>query len=295
MPLGIRPTVDFVFKLLFGSVQNKDLLIHLLNAVLTPEHLIVDVEILNPYNEKDFEDDKLSIVDIKARDSLGAWYAIEIQTSMPSGLGNRLAFYTSELYAGQMREGDSYGDLRPAISICFLTESLFRDAPEGHLRFSLCDPVQNVSLGDQLQVHLIELSKYHIEEADLEHAEWLERWVYFLSDSANHDGDELRRLLPDSMFQKATEILEMIARNPELRLLYDDRAKEAKDRFSEIKDARAEGERIGKAEGERIGRIRTLEELLGLPISDQDSLSQLALSDLDKLAADLKQKLCDRI
>ncbi len=37
MPLGIRPTVDFVFKLLFGSLENTDLLIHLLNAVLKPE------------------------------------------------------------------------------------------------------------------------------------------------------------------------------------------------------------------------------------------------------------------
>jgi len=29
MPLGIRPTVDFVFKLLFGNPKNVDLLIHL--------------------------------------------------------------------------------------------------------------------------------------------------------------------------------------------------------------------------------------------------------------------------
>lgn len=55
MPLGIRPTVDFVFKLLFGSLENTDLLIHLLNAVLQPNHAIEEVEILNPYNDKMFE------------------------------------------------------------------------------------------------------------------------------------------------------------------------------------------------------------------------------------------------
>lgn len=57
MPLGIRPTVDFVFKLLFGSLENADLLIHLLNAVLQAESPIQEVEILNPFNEKMFEDD----------------------------------------------------------------------------------------------------------------------------------------------------------------------------------------------------------------------------------------------
>ncbi len=88
--LGIRPTVDFVFKLLFGDPNNVDLLIHLLNSVLQPEHPIEHVTILNPYNEKQFKEDKLSIVDIKAQDSSGDWYVIEVQTTIPVGLANRL-------------------------------------------------------------------------------------------------------------------------------------------------------------------------------------------------------------
>ena len=51
---GIRPTVDFVFKPLFGSLDNTDLLIHLLDAVLTPKHPIEEVELLNPFNDKTF-------------------------------------------------------------------------------------------------------------------------------------------------------------------------------------------------------------------------------------------------
>ena len=46
MPLGIHPTVDFVFKLLFGDTRNVDLLIHLLNSVLNLEHPIVEATIL---------------------------------------------------------------------------------------------------------------------------------------------------------------------------------------------------------------------------------------------------------
>jgi predicted transposase/invertase (TIGR01784 family) len=145
MPLGIHPTVDFVFKLLFGDTRNVDLLIHLLNSVLDLEHPIVEVTILNPFNDKEFDDDKLSIVDIKARDSTGAGYIIEVQTTLPAGLRNRLAYYTSGLYYSQMREGGSYGELRPAISVCFLNDPLFKAVNAGHLSFSLCDPLHGVT------------------------------------------------------------------------------------------------------------------------------------------------------
>jgi predicted transposase/invertase (TIGR01784 family) len=65
LPLDIDPTVDYVFKKLFADPANKDLLIDLLNAVLLPPR-IVDVDITSPFNAKEFADDKLSIVDIKA-------------------------------------------------------------------------------------------------------------------------------------------------------------------------------------------------------------------------------------
>jgi hypothetical protein len=67
MPLEIRPTIDLVFKLLFGSPENAALLIHLLNAVLDPKRPIDEVEILNPFKDKTFEEDKLSIVAMSRR------------------------------------------------------------------------------------------------------------------------------------------------------------------------------------------------------------------------------------
>ena len=40
---------------------------------------LTGVDILNPYNDKEFLEDKLSIVDVKARDNNGNLYQIEIQ------------------------------------------------------------------------------------------------------------------------------------------------------------------------------------------------------------------------
>ena len=67
----IDPRIDCFFKALLGSEGNLNLLIHFLNAVLNQDFSepITWVEILNPYNEKEFLSDKLSVVDIKAKDS----------------------------------------------------------------------------------------------------------------------------------------------------------------------------------------------------------------------------------
>ena len=76
MPLGIDPLVDYVFNRLFGDPARNAVLIHLLNAVLQFKSPIVEVEILNPFNEKEFADDKLTVLDVKARCGDGRWYNI---------------------------------------------------------------------------------------------------------------------------------------------------------------------------------------------------------------------------
>ena len=77
----IDPKIDCVFKALLGAESNRGLLIHFLNAILGSDLAapITWVEILNPYNEREFLDDKLSIVDVKARDARECLYQIEIQ------------------------------------------------------------------------------------------------------------------------------------------------------------------------------------------------------------------------
>ena len=64
MLLGIRPTNDFAFKKTFGSPENRRALISLLNAVLRPAEPIVKVRLKNPFCVQDFQDGKLSVLDI---------------------------------------------------------------------------------------------------------------------------------------------------------------------------------------------------------------------------------------
>lgn len=75
------PKVDYAFKHVFGREASKPALKSLLNAVLGqrdgPE--VTDLDLLSPFNEKSAHSDKLSIVDIKARDGSGRQFFVEMQ------------------------------------------------------------------------------------------------------------------------------------------------------------------------------------------------------------------------
>jgi len=57
--IRIEVLIDFAFKKVFGSTGNEVALIGLLNALRRLRSPIANVWILNPYNDKDFEEDKL--------------------------------------------------------------------------------------------------------------------------------------------------------------------------------------------------------------------------------------------
>ena len=98
MPLGIRPTVDFAFKKIFGSTENASILIGLLNAILDLPCPIVHVQIRNPFSYQDFAEEKRVALDVRAEDSHGRHLNIEMQVTVFTGLLQRLAYYACRLY-----------------------------------------------------------------------------------------------------------------------------------------------------------------------------------------------------
>ena len=88
--IGISPTVDFAFKLMLGSPEHTRVTVHFLNALLGSELGITRVEFHNPFVGKNYEDDKLVVLDILAIDDHGRRLNIEMQTSLPAGISQRL-------------------------------------------------------------------------------------------------------------------------------------------------------------------------------------------------------------
>lgn len=128
--IGIDPTVDFACKRVLGSPGHSAITLHFLDAVLQFPSPIREVQILNPPIEKDFEDDKWSLLDILAKDEQGRLYDVEVQTTRPLGLRQRLAYYAASLLVGQLESGDDYHEVLDAA------ESLAGPAPSRRSRRS---------------------------------------------------------------------------------------------------------------------------------------------------------------
>ena len=294
MSIGIDPTVDFAFKKLLGSPEHAAVTVHFLNAVLAGDHVIESVEFLNPFKEKDFEEDKLAILDVRARDDHGRWLNIEMQTTLPGELPSRLAYYAATQFVQQMREGDRYRDLTASINICVLGGLLFGAVPDLHLDFRLRSRDSALKLTDSLQIHLLELPKYVPPGDNSTITDPIEKWAFFLRRAKELSPGELIERLGESTFAEAAGILEMIAKSPKDRDLYEARLKLQRDEQSRIDAARDQSRAEGRAEGEVTGLIKFLQRQLGVPVAQPDELAAKSIDDLRSMLSELERQFDER-
>ena len=170
----IDPKVDCVFRALLGAEENRNLLIHFLNAVLGEDldAPIVAAVIVNPYNEKEFINDKLSIVDVKAQDKQQRLYQIEIQLSSYLLLRARIAYGWTDLYSQQLHSGQDYTRLQPTYAIWLLSDGLIQEAP-GYIHDYRLRDRQGRLLLNCGGIWVLELSKMTLDLVVNEQQRWL--------------------------------------------------------------------------------------------------------------------------
>ena len=233
MALGIDPKVDYAFKKLFGSTNHKRLLVSLLNALLRWPVPIADIEILNPFSEKISPEDKLSILDVKATDSAGRLYLVEMQMLARADFPERCLYYWAKRYTEQMHQGEQYGTLRPAIMISFLDHTLF--ATPGHhtvFRLRAADP-PDLLLSGQLEMHFVELPKFRATAGELRTPS--DRWCYLMRHAADFDPAALPEPMKDETIREAVAVLEELSMTQTERWAYEDRIKGQRDQWAREK------------------------------------------------------------
>jgi predicted transposase/invertase (TIGR01784 family) len=230
----LNPKIDLVFKKIFGTEQNKNVLKSLINSILPQEEQVVELTIKNPYNEADFVGDKLSVVDIKATDEKGRWYDIEIQIKEQKYYGKRAIFYHSEIYGNQLGEGDSYDKLRKTIIISILDFDYFlkdkryfrrccyKDFETGELYPEL----------DYADLYFVELRKFNNEYKNI--TTTLERWITFLNKATEYDKNTLPSELREPEIIQAFNTIETMNLTTQERDYYQSAKKVMRDRAAEL-------------------------------------------------------------
>ena len=258
----VNPRVDFAFKRLFGVKENSDLLISLLNAILSPQSPIKEIELLNPYNEKQCSTDKLSILDLKACDDRDRLYNIEVQMGNQNDYDKRALYYWAKIYTDRLSSGGGYSELKKTVGIHILNFNYFKKEPRYHNIYEIQNRVSNQRHFENFEFHFIELDKFDVKQSQLKSL--LERWITFLkSEGLFTDQHLLKVLESDPKIKKALDTLDRINFTEEEREVYEAQLKRLRDDIEEIRTAHdrglKKGMEKGKAEGIQEGMEKGME------------------------------------
>ena len=251
----INPRVDFAFKKLFGSEDNKDLLISLINAIVSDEEQIVEVELKNPYNLADYRAGKISILDIKAKAENGRWFNVEMQISEDYNFDKRAIYYWAKLVTEQLSEGMMFKELKKTISINILDYNFIPDTAEVHNCYKIINTAtgKDDRLHDIFELHYVELKKFKKSYTEIQTA--LDRWSSFLTTAHKLDREHTpKELASDKNIVKAIAAIDRMF-DEEERQVYDVRMQSLADVESKIASAAEKGLEKGLEKGRVEGIV----------------------------------------
>lgn len=274
---------DVVFKFVFGYEKNEKLLISLLNAILglTGDKKIASLTFLNTFNVKEYLKDKLTILDVKAVDSTGVRFDVEMQVAPDKSYLQRMMYYLDKLYTEQLKEKEPYEKLCKAISISILDFIFFEEEGDLHNIYRYLNIKSKRELTDLKEIHFIELPKFKKDKPKRD-MEKFEKWLLVLKFGELYANDIEN--LPEELKQEEEIVMalqEMIrASNDDMvREILDMRSKARHDEASRLYQAKQEGEEIGEQRGilkgyEEVAKnaykegqsLELISKITGLPI-----------------------------
>jgi predicted transposase/invertase (TIGR01784 family) len=225
--------------------------------------------ILLRYNiDKDSPRDKQSIFDIQARTTEGKLINVEMQLFNKYDNEKRTLYYWSKQYEGQLKEGQSYKQLRKCVTINILNFTILPNDLY-HSVFHLREDRSGITLIDDIEIHILELSKLSAQNIPQEGG--LLNWLLFLKSEDTTNWEVLK--VNEPTLGKAMTALEYLSQDAEARRLYEMRQKALHDEASMLEGAREEG---------KIEVARNMLQL-GLDVSIIVKATGLPLAELEKL------------
>ncbi|MCL2497864.1 MAG: Rpn family recombination-promoting nuclease/putative transposase [Symbiobacteriaceae bacterium] len=226
---------DVIFALFFADERNIEFLTGFLQSCLRiPAEEYGTLEILDSRLLREYDGDKLGIVDVKLKTLSRKIIHIEIQLQVFPELKERLIYYDAKLITEQIGSGDDYKLIKKVISIIITEDDLIRNSPRYHHRFTFYDPDTEVEFSDLIEINTLELGKL----PSISDGTVLYDWVRFI---AAYTEEELEMVAgSNSQIAKAAVILRELSGDELARDLYERRERELRDERSRINGVRRE-------------------------------------------------------
>ncbi|WIG24726.1 Rpn family recombination-promoting nuclease/putative transposase [Bacillus toyonensis] len=285
--------IDFAFKQLFGTNGNEDILVAFLNAILKDslESPIVALQLEDPHLHREYEEDKLSILDISATLNTGTKVNVEIQLNNNHDMIKRSLYYWGRLYSSQLQKGMPYSSLHKTITINLLNFVMFPEYEAFHTTGILWNQQQQKLLSDDIEVHIVEIPKLLQQWREEKVNPWEDSFVRWLLLLPANEDEHLTQTLEDiamnqdPILQKAMNNWERMSQDSSFRQAYEAREKALMDEAAKFAHARNEGKKEGIQQG-KIQMIKGMHEL-GVPLETIAKASKLDIHEVERI---LKQK-----
>jgi predicted transposase/invertase (TIGR01784 family) len=167
---------DFGFKRILAQDESKDLLIHLLNAILGDREKIVTISYLQTEQLGKRKKDRKAIYDIYCENERGERLIIEMQVGKQLHFMDRSLFYITFPIQLQAKKGEWNYQLKPVYYIAIL--DFVHDGSNNDYinRYSLMNEKGHNRISGNLNIITIELPKFNKTLGELETE--LDFWLY---------------------------------------------------------------------------------------------------------------------
>lgn len=267
---------DFMFKRLFGSEANKDILIGFLNMLLDDVE-IVHVDFISTEHLGLTEQDRKAVFDISCRCLDGRSFIIEMQKGYQRHFRERAVYYTTYPINAQGREarekyikenpdnetmsGFSWDyNLKPVTVVAVLNfrfeHSESWPSDRYHSSYRLREDVSGEVMTEVLRFVFLELGRFRKRIWELESV--FDKWMYLLKHM--HELESIPEKFSDPLFRRLFMLSEIANFTPMELEQYENSLKDMSDYYNIIRTAEEDAEQRGLAKGLAKGLAQGREE-----------------------------------
>ena len=266
----LNPKNDYVFKRLFGSVGNETITKNLLSCIL--QQNITDVQLdCNPILEKNLLDDKVGILDIKAKIDNTTNIDIEMQVTDHKNIEERILFYLSKMYTKTIKKSQDYSSLEKCIAILITNYNIdiIKNIQKYISKWSIREEeYQKIVLTDVMEIYIIELNKFKDYKEKSNHNS-LNSWIEFIESPEVVD-------MSNKEIQKAKKVLEEISQDEHEQYLAELREKYIMDQKA-IEDAGYDkGLKTGYDKGLKTGIAQGIKQIAKKMLNEKIDLDTIS-------------------
>ena len=255
---------DIVFKRIFAHKGNEEFLTEFLSSLLNIK--IKNIEIMHDIHlEKDIEDDKLGIIDVRAVINDNSIINIEIQLRNEFNIIERSTFYGSKLVSDQLRKNDLYKDLKPVIVICILDYNFFPFEEYINDTVMVLNKHRKFDVNENMKYYYIELPKFRKSNYNRESI--INQWLTFIDSENSKELEEIMK--KNNTIKKANDELEYLEGDEAFKRKVELREKYERDLASALYNREEKGKleskkEIAKKMIQKGMSLKEIEELTGL-------------------------------